>query len=191
MTVTTGKWDLTGVHGLNRFIWSKLQSELGWSASNYGGLTPITVPQQQPEFNNYNAPYVVYNYSHQSTGEDFWMSEEQISYAVYSADEKDIRRFINLMKTYFERRDESAQMVNEYLRGRGEVRDTTNVVVVPAIAAAGSAENKRFDYKYTHVISTSGAQPAVTEGGRMDGLVILRIAYTYYDPSTGKDRFSL
>lgn len=164
MTVNT-KWDLTGVHGLNKFIWAKLQSELEWSASNYGGLTPITVPQQQPEFNNYNAPYVVYNYNHQSTGDDFWMNEEQISYAVYSADEKDIRRFINLMKTYFERRDESAGLINDYIR------------------ANGSAENKRFDYKYTYVISTSGAQPAVTEGGRMDGLVILRIAYTYYEPT--------
>jgi hypothetical protein len=110
------------------------------------------------------------------------LKEEQISYAIYSANEKDIRQFINLMKEYFDRRDESAGMVNDYLR------------------VNGSAENKRFDYKYTYTISTSGAQPPISEGGRMDGLVILRIAYTYYEttPATGaqprggsKDRLAL
>lgn len=172
MTVNP-KWNLTGVHGLNKFLWAKLQAELGWDKTNYGGLTPITVPQQQPEFNNYNAPYVVYNYSHQSTGENFWEQEEQVSYAVYSAEESDIRQFINVIREYLNRRDESAGLINDYIR------------------ANGSDENKRFDYKYTYVISTSGAQPAVTEGGRMDGLVIVRICYTYYDPATGKDRLAL
>ena len=165
-------YDLSGVHGVNKFIWAKLQSELGWDKANYGGLIPLTVPAQQPEFNNYNRPYVVYNYSHQSGGEDYWMNEEQISYAVYSADEKDIRQFINMMREWLNRRDDSARDINNY------------------ISANGSAENKRFDYKYTYVISTSGAQPAISEGGRMDGLVILRICYTYYDPITGKDRLS-
>lgn len=185
MTVSD-KWDLTGVHALNRFLWSKLQSDLEWNSANYGGLIPIVVPQQQPEFNNYNAPYVVYNYTHQTGGEDFWLQEEQISYAIYSANEKEIRQFINLMKTYFERRDESAALINNWILTPGN----TNV----------DARHKRFDYKYTYVISTSGAQPAVTEGGRMDGLVILRIAYTYYETTAAtagqprggsKDRLAL
>lgn len=172
MTVNT-KWNLTGVHGLNKFLWTKLQSELGWDKANYGGLTPITVPAQQPEFNNYNFPYVVYNYSHQSAGTNWWEQEEQVSYAVYSANEADIRQFINVVREYMSRYDDSASMLNDYIR------------------ANGSADNKNFDYKYIYTISTSGAQPPVTEGGRMDGLIILRLCYTYYDPTTGKDRLAL
>lgn len=168
-------YDLSGVHGLNKFIWSKLKSELGWDTANYGGLVPIVTAGQQPEFNNYNAPYVIYNYSHQSGGEDFWITEEQVSYVVYSASEKDIRQFINVVREWLNRRDESAGYVNDWLR----------------VGTNGSDENKRFDYKYTYVISTSGAQPPVSEGGRMDGMVIARIAYTYYDPTTGKDRLSV
>jgi hypothetical protein len=50
MTVNP-KWDLSGVHGINKFVWAKLQEQLEWNKSNYGGLTPITIPSQQPEFN--------------------------------------------------------------------------------------------------------------------------------------------
>jgi hypothetical protein len=166
------KWDLTGVHGLNKFLWSKLQSELEWSFSNYGGLNPIVPASQQPELNDYSGPYVVYNYSHQSPGDDFFIQEEQVAYAVYSSNELDIRRFINLVVEYFKREDESAQMLNDWLHTGNN----------------GSVENKRFDYKYTRIISSFGAQPPISEGGRQDGSVILRIAYTYYDPTTGKER---
>lgn len=172
MTVN-GKWSLTAVHGLNKYLWDVLKDELEWSATDYGGLTPITIPQQQPEFNNYNAPYVVYNYSHQSSGDDFMIQEEQVAYVIYSADEGDIRKFVNVVREYFDHRDESAKKINDWIR------------------VNGTSENKRFDYKFTYVISTTGAQPAISEGGKMDGLVIMRICYTYYDPTTGKDRLSI
>lgn len=164
------KWDLTGVHGLNKFLWDKLKTELEWDAANYGGLIPIVPAGQQPELNDYSAPYIVYNYSHQSPGDEFLIQEEQVAYAIYSSNEADIRRCINVIIEYLKREDESAGMVNNWLH------------------VNGSTENKRFDYKYTRVISTFGAQPPISEGGRMDGSVILRIAYTYYDPTSGKER---
>ena len=171
MTVNK-KWDLTGVHGVNKYLWSKLESELEWSKANYGGLMPIVPASQQPELNDYSAPYIVYNYSHQSSG-DFYIQEEQIAYAIYSSNEADIRRAINVIVAYFQREDESAQAINDWM--------TVN----------GSVENKRFDYKHTKVLSTYGAQPPVSEGGRQDGSVIIRIRYTYYDPSTGTERLGI
>lgn len=172
--VVNKKWDLTGVHGVNKYLWSKLQSELEWNASNYGGLIPIVPAGQQPELNNTSAPYIVYNYSHQSSGDaDFYIQEEQIAYAVYSSEEVDVRRAINLIVEYFRREDESAQALNDW------------------ISANGSVENKRFDYKHTKVISSYGAQPPISEGGRQDGSVIMRIRYTYYDPTTGKERLGI
>lgn len=172
MAVNT-KWDLSAAHGIRKYLWDILQRELEWNTSNYGGLVPITTPQQQPEFNNYDAPYIVYNYSHQTGSNDYFLQEEQIAFAIYSGDEKDIRQAINVMQTYLNRRDDSAKDINKYIQN------------------SGTAENKRFDYKYVYVLSTNGAQPAVTEGGRGDGLVVIRVGYTYYDPTTGKDRLGI
>jgi hypothetical protein len=171
--MVNAKWDLSGVHGIRSYLWSKLQSELEWKASDYGGSTPVVPASQQPQLNDYNRPYVVYNYAHQTSTTQFWMEEEQISFVIYSANEKDIRQFINLVRELFKRRDESARDINAFVQ------------------AGTSVEQKRFDYKYTYVTSSMGAQPPVSEGGRQDGSVSIRIGYTYYDDSSGKERLAL
>jgi hypothetical protein len=168
------KWNLTGVHGLNKFLWAKMQSELEWSSNNYGGLVPILPAGQQPELNDYAAPYVVYTQTHQNAYENWWLQREQITYSVYSMNESDIRQFINLVREYLMREDESASIVNSW------------------IWQNGSTENKRFDYKNFEVVTSLSAQPPISEGGRMDGAVVVRMQYTYYDPTDGrKDRLTL
>lgn len=156
------EWDYAAVHGLNKYIWSRLQAELGWNANNYGGLVPITTPQQQPEFNSYNFPYIIYGYSPQSTGPNWLLEAEVVSYTIFSASSTDIRQAVNVLKAILNRFDESAKDVNNYLR--------TN----------GTADNKAFDYKSVRVISANGPEPAVTEGGRQDGSVVVGILFTHY-----------
>jgi hypothetical protein len=156
-----GNWDYSAVHGINKYLWAKLKEELGWSEANYGGLTPITTPQQQPEFNAYNFPYIVYGYSPQATGPDWLLEGEVIAYTVFSASSADIRKAVNVMKWAFNRFDESAVDVNKYIQ------------------ANGSADNKAFDYKAIRLTSASGPEPSLTEGGRQDGSVVISVMFTH------------
>lgn len=155
------KWDLAGAHGVRKYVWHLMETELGWSTANYGGLTPFVTPQQQPELNDYNAPYIVYNYSGGASSDNFWMKQEQMSMSIVSATESDIRKAVNVISAYLERGDESAKDLNEW------------------IAVNGSPENKKFDYKNIAVVALNSADPATSEGGRYDGLIVIRMRYVY------------
>lgn len=165
-----GNWDYTGTHGLNKYIWHRLKTELGWKESDYNGLIPITTPQQQPEFNALNKPYIVYSYSLQGNGGEWWIKRETAVYTIFSASPSEIRQAVNIIYNVLGRLDESAEEVNKF------------------IAANGSADNKKFDYKS---IASSGAQspePSVSEGGRHDGRVIVAMEYTHYDGNAPEDK---
>jgi len=161
--VTYDKWGLAGIHGINKYVWSLLQSELGWNTTTYGGLIPITVPQQEPEFNAINAPYLVYGYTKSSRSKDVYVLEtETAAYSIYSASEEDIRRVVNLLSTKLNKLDDTANDINTY------------------ISANGSQANKEFDYKWVKCMSAQGSQPSIQIGGRFDGAVIVRYEYTQY-----------
>ena len=98
-------YTLSGIHPLRRLMWTLLKSELGWSNTatsgsppvvHYGGAVPIVTPQQQPELNAGNLPYIVYNYTHQPGDERYWLKEEQATFVIYSGDEEDIRKALNM-----------------------------------------------------------------------------------------------
>jgi hypothetical protein len=155
-------YELNAVHAANHYLWSKMQSELGLSTANYNGLVPITVAQQQPEFTAFNKPFLVYSYTVDPIGTSSWDKSETCAYSIFSADEADIRKIINLMVSLFKDYDESADRLNTYVSGLDD-------------------RYKVFDFKYTRIGSASGSQPAEQEGGRMDGLVIVNYTYTTWD----------
>lgn len=150
---------LNATHVLNKFIWQMLKNNLGWNVSNYGGLIPITASGQEPEFNQINAPYIVYNYTTQGTP-DTMLKQEQIAYTIYSSNESDIRSFINLMDDILNREDDSAKDVNSYV-------DALDI----------NSPHHNFDFKWIRMMSGSSAQPPLQEGGRMDGIVVMRLCY--------------
>lgn len=167
-------YSLNAVHAANHYLWSKLQSELGWSSSNYSGLTPITVAQQQPEFTGFDKPFIVYSYSVDPIGTSTWEKSETCAYSIFSADEEDIRKTINLMVSLFKDYDESADRLNSWIN--------SNL----------TTKYKKFDFKYVRLMAGSGSQPAEQEGGRMDGLVVINYTYTtwntdYTSPGYGKE----
>lgn len=169
----TRNYDASGVHAIRMVIWELLKRDLNWNTSRYGGLVPITTPQQAPEFNEKPYPYLVYNYSHQPSGQDFWLNEEQATFVVWSgtADtgDDDIRRVLNLIRDNMKAFDLSASMVNNWI----------------AKSPNSNAEYKKFDYKWIRVVSSVGAGPAQQEGGRQNGVITIRYQYTYTEPTTG------
>ena len=164
------KWDYTGVHGLNKYLWSRIKTELSWKESDYGGLVPITTPQQQPEFNSYNKPYIVYSYTLQGTGPEWWMKREVAIYTIFSASPADVRQAVNLIDGALGRYEDSANAVNDYIQ------------------ANGSADNKQFDYKIITTSQANGPEPSTSEGGRHDGRIVVAMEYTHYNASAGLEQ---
>lgn len=153
-------FDSSAVHGVNRFIWSKLQSDLGWKASDYGGKIPMTTPQQQAEFMEDGSPYVVYNYRTAMVGGSYGYKEEYVIYQIISPKESDIRKALNLIDYYLGGMDESATLVNDY------------------VSTLDPNPFDLFDYKSIIPRGASGASPTDQEGGIMDGSYEFAIRYT-------------
>ena len=166
-------YTLNGVHPLRRLMWALLKSELGWTEANYNGAVPIVTPQQQPELNAGNFPYIVYNYTQQEISQQYWLKEEQATFVIYSGDEEDIRKAMNMLVTFFSAQDVSANYLNWW------------------VADHGSAAHQKFNYKWIRVASAIGAGPTEEEGGREDGIITLRYQYTNDSPLTqpSNDRF--
>lgn len=165
-----GDWDYTGVHGLNKYIWSRLKSELGWKEADYNGLIPLATPQQQPEFNALNKPYIVYSYTISGSSPDWWRKREIAIYTIFSANTADVRKAVNLIEAVLGRYDESAKEVNKYVQ------------------EFGSVDNKKFDYKIITTTQASGPEPSLSEGGRHDGRVIVSMEYTHYNGDAGPEQ---
>ncbi len=153
-------FSISAVHGVNRFVWSKLQSDLGWKSSDYGGLIPITTPQQQQELNDMNRPYLMYNYRTSTVGGMYGYKEEYVIYSINSPTESDVRKVLGLLDYYLSGQDKSAELINDY------------------VYSLNPNPYKQFDYKSLSVRSGSGAEPTTQEGGLMDGTFEYTIRFT-------------
>ena len=158
------KWDLSGVHGLRQYIWKLLQDELGWSATNYGGLIPITTPEQQPEFTAFNKPFIVYSYAKKQGTNNYLLENEIAAFTIYSAKSHEIHKALNLLDTKLDKRDESAREINEFIQGLAE------------------EQYRYFDYKSIWTSGIQGPQPFTEEGGRRGGMITVNSMYTHYGP---------
>lgn len=163
--MTIGKWDLAGVHGLRQYIWYLLQEELEWTAENYGGLVPIVTPEQQPEMTAFNKPFIVYAYSKKMGSNNYFLESEVASFTIFSQSEKDIRQVLNLLDTKFDKRDEAAYELNEFIS-----------------QSSLDVQYKYFDYKTIWVSAFQGPAPESEEGGRRDGVININVTYTHYGP---------
>lgn len=161
-------WELAGVHSLRKYIWKLLQDELGWSAETYGGLVPITTPEQEPEFTNFNAPFLVYTYSKSSTSNLYALEAEVCAFTIYSGSSSDITKVINLLSAKLNKRDESAKELNDFVSTLDD-------------------RYKAFDFKTVVVSGSQGSQPVTQEGGRKDGYITVSMKYTHY----GSDGLSI
>lgn len=167
MIQNDGRYNLSGVHGVNRYLWHCLSTELGMKKEDTGGLEPIMPTQQLPLMTKYPSPFLIYNWITDDQGLDWWNHRDVLIYKVYSEEEVEIRQIGNLMRRRFEEHDTAAQVVNEYLRTRTYT------------SAKEKSKYDAFHYKYIKVGAESGGiEPAGTEGGRQVGTIVLNIMYT-------------
>jgi hypothetical protein len=158
------KYDLNGVHVLNKFIWDNLKSAGLLDEIDYSGLVPIIPTQQQPVFNDMASgkPFIVYTFMVAAYDRDIWSNIEQVTYRIYSDDERKMRQINNFIVDLCSRLDWTAQDLNRWI-------DNYN---------SPDGDEKRFDFKYVNVVGSTGPEPFNQEGGRQDSSVTVRMAYT-------------
>jgi hypothetical protein len=170
--VRVSKYDLNAVHTYNKFLWSRLKEEFGYSENDYKGLVPIIPTQQVQVFNDLPSshPFIVYTYMDAGYDLEFYTTIQQITYLVYSDKETQIRNICNFIVDLSKRYDWTAEEVNDF---------------IPTITnSSGDSDDSKFDFKYVHVISTIGPEPFDNENGRQAGAVNIRICSTVDDLQT-------
>ncbi len=162
-----GKYDLSGVHVYNKFLWAKLKEEFDWlDESNYKGLIPILPSQQIPQITEAASgkPFIIYNYTDAGKDLAFYAPIQQVSYIIYSDHEGQLRQIMNFIETLSNRFDWTAEDVNHF---------------IPSISnSSGDSDDAKFDFKYVRVMATNGPQPFEQENGRQAAMVMIRLCYT-------------
>lgn len=165
-------YNLASVHGIRRFLWAAMKANNIPSAetmAKYGTLVPIVSVQETAELIKEievinNPPYIIYNWTTDSAGDDWWMEHDQIVFLIYSPNKDEIRKIVNFINDIFKRKDQSAEAVNRFI----------------AKAPDGS-DLRRFYYHSISVNSSGAALPMETEGGRSEAMVSISVSYTQDD----------
>lgn len=120
-------------------------------------LEPVIPAQQVPEFNNLlpGKTYIIYDVMQNSMGEQWWLSEETITFDIVSRSQAEIQTIINIATDLFRRYDLSAKEIK-----------------------AGLVSSSPYEYHYFKVDSADPVQPFVNEGGFMNGVISVTYSYT-------------
>lgn len=150
---------INGVHALNRFVFDllKLNGVLP-DRSSYGGRTPIISSQQEPTILQYNLPFLVYAFTESPPSDLEMLITGNVAYAIYSADDTDIIKIITVMREGLKHFDDTAREVNSYKYANGTFKDIL--------------------FTSINIGMVEGPSPAMTEGGRQSGLVMVRYTYS-------------
>lgn len=153
--------DKNAAYALNSYLWKLLEANLGWTKVN--GLTPIIPVAQQPELMQSGEPFIVYGSAIHQPQHLYVMRKEAVSYMIYATTVGKINETVDLLVEAFERQDEAAIDVNEWL-------DTE---------AAGRGEHRGVYFSTIRVTMAEKAEDAAEEeGGYVVGLVMLETRYT-------------
>jgi len=165
------KYDLAGTHVLNKFVWKRLQDEFGMTTSDYKNLVPIIPGQQLPILNDLpsDRPFIVYTYVNSGYDTQFWASVEQVTYLIYGDIEGKLRSISNFLMDLLKRYDWSAEEINDFIYYSSEL----------------DSDDKKFDFKYTELVSGMSPEPSETEGGRKGTAVTVRLCYTHLSNNKG------
>lgn len=150
----------SGVHQLNKWLWSKLNSFI-WDGTNRAfvdydgtGLVPIITPQQEPEFANAagGPPFVTYAYT-TSFVQQWFVTGELAVYTVWDSNEARLRKIHTYMVDLLKRWDWTAQDINSF-------------------------PGTTFDFKEVHVVTATGPGMHDAEGGRLPATINVRYRYS-------------
>jgi hypothetical protein len=141
---------------LNLYAWEVLKANTGMLVSQYDGKIPIVASGQEPDFNAFDRPYLVYG-SAEDPSSDGLTRGGTLVYAIYSKSVGDINEIQNILISAFERQDESARDVNDF---------TSRTPAYIGIR-----------FTSTTVAFAEGAASADQEGGRQAGTLTIRYSY--------------
>ena len=142
---------------LNHYVWELLKHNTSMVAADYDGKTPIVMSGQEPEFSEFNKPFLVYGFSEDSTPDLYAVRSGSLSYAVYSTIGGEVTTILNVIRGGMERRDDTAKEINAY----------SSTISQFLGIRFGSVTIGYFE----------GPGPEETEGGRKAGIITLRYDY--------------
>jgi hypothetical protein len=159
------------VYDVNKYIWNQLKInniliENDYVADGFNDpLVPIVPAQQIPEFNNLlpGQTYLIYDYEDMAGQENWWISNQLITYTIVSPNYDTITQIMALLKDSFRRHDESAKDLNKY-----------------------SDISGYYDFHYISIDSSVSPQHFASEGGFMMGEVKLYVSYARHLDSNGR-----
>lgn len=140
---------------LRQYVWALLRANdpTTWTEANYGGTIPIVPLNEEPELSEFTGPRIVYEYTHPDSGPAYYRQRGNMTLAIRDDNFRRMGKTMNILETAFNRYDESARDVNDYIQRRKASLD---------LGISFGSINVGF--------SQSGT-PETQEGGRMVGIV--------------------
>src|SRR5688572_15105287 len=119
--------NLAPAYAINRYIWSRIESEGIMSKADYAGNVPIIPVEETPDFMTIldaaggigAKPYIVYTWTRVNPGVQWFLKQQELAYAIRSRDDNATRQLLNLLEQMFQDYDIAAQRVNAFTMGPG------------------------------------------------------------------------
>lgn len=170
-------------HVVRLYLWDMLTEHMRyqWKPGGEHGDIPIIPTQEQPEEQASGKPYIVYTYDYNMTTGLWQLQNETIYLRVISQSAATIAATTKLIMRVFNRMDESAVDINEWIRspeglGKYEIPGADN-----AEYNVWMDEARNFQFKFTRISGVTGMQPAASEGGRSDSIISIELHYVELD----------
>jgi len=159
------------VFDVNKYVWDQIKengilNENDYIADGFDTpLIPVIPAQQIPEFNNLipGQTYLIYDYEEMPTQENWWISNQIITYSIVSPNYDKITQVMAMLKDLFRRHDDSAKDLNRY-----------------------SGVSGIYDFHYITIDSSTSPQHFSNEGGFMMGEIKLYVSYARHLDSNGR-----
>lgn len=156
---------MSAAYALNDYTWKLLEYNLGWTKITPAGMTASAVPivplSQQPEFMATKKPFIVYSTSVQPSAYLYAQRVETIGYTVFSTTVKETNDTLDVLLGAFERQDEAAEDVNEWLH----------------IQRTSGGKDRKVMFTTIRNQFVQKAVPANQEGGFVGGTILLECKY--------------
>lgn len=155
--------DTNAVYALNSYVWKLLRVNLGLSTTDYGGGIPMGPSAQQPELMTTGKPFIIFGSVVGPAAHLYALRTESIGYTIYASTATEADRIANLLVETFERQDESAADVNEWMDIEKEETEF---------------RHHNIHFGSCRVTIAEKAEPAESEGGFYSAMVLIECKYT-------------
>lgn len=156
---------MSAAYALNDYTWKLLEHNLNWTKVTPPNMTASAVPiiplSQQPEFMQTKKAFLIYSSSVQPSAYLYAHRVETIGYTVFASTVTEVNKTLDVLLGAFERQDEAARDVNEWL----------------AVQRAGGGKNRTVMFTSIRNQFVQKATPAEQEGGYIGGTILLECKY--------------